>query len=721
MKQYEHLQVDRDARGVVKVAFDLRNRPVNVFEEQFFLELTDVIEELERDRTVRLVVFRSAKESGFLAGADVHQIRKLVDAEQAQAVLQAGQDLFQRVENLAVPTMAVIHGNCLGGGLEFALACSYRIARNDSSTRLGLPETQLGLLPAWGGTQRLPRQVGLQTALQMILTGTPLSADKAKRSGLVDEVAAPESFEADVAAFADRLLAGRRPAPASRGWFAGLRDRTALGRALVLKLARRGIARHARHYPALPAVLRTIDTGCREGMTSGLAREREEFARLVFTPTSRNLVELFLQRERARASRTWVSSDDDGRAIKTLAVLGAGTMGAGIAQLAATKGYRVILKDLDESAVQRGMQQIEALTRKGVEKGALQSSDAEAAIAAVTATTEQGPLQRADLVIEAVVERLDVKQQVFRELDARLPGETVFVSNTSALPISALSAVTQRGDRVAGLHFFNPVHKMPLVEVVRLPETSDATIAALVEVVRALGKTPIVVAEGPGFLVNRILFPYLDEAVRLVVEGQSIAEVDREAKRFGMPMGPLELIDTVGIDIAADVSRNLAAIGFGDSPTPQFLSEMAAQGRLGQKAGQGFYRYRRGRRRRPLLPTAAAHEPAKLPSPQDFQGERISGVQQRLVFSLINAAAGVLHNRIVPEPWMVDLGMVLGTGFAPFRGGPLRLAESWGHDKVVETLEALARLCGPRFRPSPYFTDPCRIANSQTSHRPMNV
>ncbi|MBX3439897.1 MAG: hypothetical protein KF861_20575 [Planctomycetaceae bacterium] len=331
-------------------------------------------------------------------------------------------------------------------------------------------------------------------------------------------------------------------------------------------------------------------------------------------------------------------------------------------------------------------------------------------------------MRRAGLVIEAVVERRDVKQQVFRELDEHLPAETLFVSNTSALPISELAQVTGRADRVGGLHFFNPVHKMPLVEIVRLPQTSDATIAALVDVVRALGKTPIVVAEGPGFLVNRILFPYLDEAVRLVVEGEPVADVDREMKRFGMPMGPLELLDTVGIDIAADVSRNLASIGFGDSPTPQFLEAMVAQGRFGQKSGRGFFDYKNGRRRAwTFPPPEGASATPRVPIPREFNGEELSGLQQRLVFSLINAAGDVMRAQIVTEPWMADLGMVLGTGFAPFRGGPLRLADAWGHAKVVELLESLVELCGSRFQPSPYFTENLTSTGREGSHRPIEV
>ncbi|MHB8864927.1 MAG: 3-hydroxyacyl-CoA dehydrogenase NAD-binding domain-containing protein [Pirellulaceae bacterium] len=703
MSRSEHLRVERDERDIVTVTFDCPDRSVNVFEDNLLRELQVLIQDLESDASARLVVFRSGKESGFFAGADVRRIEQISSAEESESILQLGQRLFQRIELLPVPTVAVIHGICLGGGLEFALACTHRVAQDSLTTRIGLPETQLGLIPGWGGTQRLPRVVGLTAAIRMILEASQLTAVQAQRIGLIDAVLGRATFERDVATFLDGCLGGRNPTP-RRSWLFRLRDGTSVGQKVVLKLAGRKIATQARHYPALRASLRAIEAGLVGGMNAGLAKEREEFCRLLFTPTCRHLLGLSLHRERARKRNTWVADGvATGPPIKSIAVLGAGTMGAGIAQLAATRGYSVVMKDVDESSVSQGMGRIEELTRQAVKKEVLMASDAEKTLRAITPTTEIEPLEHVDLVIEAIVERMDVKQQVFRELDRHLATPALLTSNTSALPISQLAAVTRRADRVAGLHFFNPVHKMPLVEIVRTRHTSDQTIASLVDVVRRLGKTPLVVAEGPGFLVNRILFPYLDEAMRMVHEGLSVDQIDREAKRFGLPMGPLELLDSVGLDVALDVAQTLVPLRLDESPVLDLLTDMVSAGNKGRKTERGFYKYRHGRRGKPVKRLSVPSSATTLPPPRDIAGERVSGIQQRLVFSLINAAANCLRDGIVTEPWMVDLAMVLGTGFAPFRGGPLKLVETWGKEQVVDILQQLSDRCGSRFLPSDYF------------------
>ena len=701
MNHFEQLHVEWDARHVVTVTFDAAHRPVNVFDESLLRELGQVVDDLEVDGATRLVVFRSAKPSGFLAGADVHLIQEIASTEDVDRLCQWGHTLFARIEALAMPTLAVIHGACLGGGLEFALACTYRVARDDAFTRLGLPETQLGLLPGWGGTQRLPAVVGVTAAARMILEGTRLTARQAEQVGLVSAAWAPAAFEDSVAQFITDRLEGHVLKPHPRSWLVRLRDNTSLGRRLVLWWTHRQVAGKALHYPALPAALRAIEAGIMQGRGAGLAKEREEFARVLFTPACRNLLDLFGQGERARNRTTWVPDHvEHNPPIKSIAVLGAGTMGAGIAQLAATQGYSVTLMDIDAATVQQGLQKIEQLTQQAVKKGALGASEAERALASIQTATRIDALPSVDLVIEAVVERIGVKRQVFHDLDAQLPMNVLFASNTSALPIHEMAAETHREDRVAGLHFFNPVHKMPLVEIVRTAHTSDDTIAALVQVVRRLGKTPLVVAEGPGFLVNRILFPYLDEAVRMVCEGLPADEIDREAKRFGLPMGPLELLDTVGLDVAVDVARTLSHLSHEASPTMQRLAEMVAADDKGQKTGRGFYTYPQGHRDEPAARGTAVSTDTTMPPTRVFAGESLSGIQQRLVFTLIHAAVDCLHEGVVSEPWMVDLGMVLGTGFPPFRGGPLRLRDSWGHDAVHDTLEQLSQQCGVRFAPT---------------------
>lgn len=694
MSTWQHLRVERDPRGVVTVTIDVVGRSVNVLDDNLLLELASLAEQLHRDQSVRLVVFRSAKPNGFLAGADLQHIRRIANADEAEAMLAMGRDLFARIEKLPAPTIAVIHGPCLGGGLEFALACTYRVAGGDAATRIGAPETQLGLIPGWGGTQRLPRVVALAEAVRMILDGSRLTANEAREVGLVDAVFSPAAFDDELAAFINDCLEGRRPK----------RVTPSIDQRQVLQEARQRIVEKERHYPALKAALDAIESGVEEGMEAGLLAERTEFCRVLFNPLCRNLLEIFHWKERARKRSTWVADDvAKGPPIKTVAVLGAGTMGAGIAQAAAAQGCSVWLMDLAEDLVQQGLRKIKTVTQQSVRKHLLTQAEGERLLASITPTTKMQAIANADLVIEAVVECLDVKRQVFSELDKILPENALLASNTSALAISTLAAATGRRDRIAGLHFFNPVHKMPLVEIVRCPEASNQTIASLVDFSRQLGKVPIVVAEGPGFLVNRVLCPYLDEAVRLLEEGVPAERVDLEAKQFGLPMGPFELLDLIGLDVMADIGQTLAPLSREESPTIRTLTGMVARGLKGRKSGAGFYTYTTDRGSASSQTMTAVRDDAKLPEPRDFAGETLSGIQQRLSMSMVNAAADCVHAGIVAEPWMADLGMVLGIGFPSFRGGPMTLIDHWGRDRVVESLRELSKLCGPRFRPSEYF------------------
>jgi 3-hydroxyacyl-CoA dehydrogenase/enoyl-CoA hydratase/3-hydroxybutyryl-CoA epimerase len=693
----QHLRLDFDPRGIATVTLDVKGSPLNIFNDEVFRDLSRAIDQLERDRP-RAVVFRSGKPSGFMAGADVHRIRNIESETEVRAVTAAGHDLFRRIERLPCPTVAVIHGPCLGGGLEFALACRHRVARDDAQTKIGLPEVLLGLIPGWGGTQRLPRRVGLRQGLRMILEGATLSASKAVKVGLVDVAIHPDTFEAGVNRFIEERLAGRSVRKPTRGLLGTALEGTRLGRAIVFRSARKRIARRGRDYPALPAALRAVETGYQRPGDAGFAAERDEFARVVFTPAARNLIELFLQRERARKPATWVPSKNRPAPVRQVAVLGAGVMGAGIAQLVALSGLPVVLKDINDEIVASGMKKIEALTSEGVSKGALTRAEAEAAVRNITPTSQWEPLVGADLVIEAVVEREDVKRSVFQELGERLKHGPVLASNTSALSVTRLAAAVAHPGRVAGVHFFNPVHRMQLVEVVRAPSTDDDTTAALVEFVRKLGKVPVVVADSPGFLVNRVLFPYIDEAVRLLLEGTPGAEIDRAAVRFGMPMGPLELVDQVGLDIAADVSRTFGPFRGGDlGPVPARFGEMVRDGALGKKSGRGFYEYRNERRGKP---TRWATPSGTRITPRAPETDGLTELQKRLIYPMINEAAKCLEAGTVHEAWVVDLAMVLGTGFAPFRGGPLRTADALGLPTVVRELDIFRTTHGARFEPA---------------------
>lgn len=689
------LRLEHDlAREELTVWFDHPGKPVNVLDEATLRDLHAVLDYCRQSPGLRLVVFRTAKKGCFLAGADLAQLEQITSSEELEQVLRAGQELFHELSRLPMPTVAVIEGTCLGGGLEFALACHYRVATLEAATRLGLPETQLGLIPGWGGTQRLPRLVGVPRALEIILEGKRLNAAQAARWGLVDAVWTPAELAPRLGEFLRQCREGVPQPTPRQSLLKTWRDHSRWVGRLMIWWARRHVTRRAPQYPALPAALAAIETGLVHGLERGLQEERRQFLRVVSTPASKNLRRLFFLREKARKAATWASVTAD--LPRTVAVIGAGTMGAGIAQALSVSGLRVIVKEVTAQLLEAGLARIDGLFRDAVRAGVLTEDEARSRRSAIVGTTDWAPLAEADLAIEAVVERLPVKQEVFRELDRQLPPQAVLVSNTSALPIRELAAVTHRPEQVAGLHFFNPVHKMPLVEIVRSPGTGERTLALLVGLVRHLGKAPLVVAEQPGFLVNRILFPYLDEAVRLVCEGARVEDVDRAAVRFGMPMGPLELLDYVGLDVAADVARTLSGLTDEASPTPAQLETLCQAGALGKKAGRGFYTYRRGRK---LRPTFQGRGQPSLPPPLIVGMEELSGLQQRLVFILLNEAVRCLSQDVVAEEWMVDLGLVLGSGYAPFRGGPIQTLRGWGAARCVEALERLEQQCGRRFAP----------------------
>jgi 3-hydroxyacyl-CoA dehydrogenase/enoyl-CoA hydratase/3-hydroxybutyryl-CoA epimerase len=696
-----HLRWERDSRGVELVTVDVAESAVNIFTEGLMQELAELVQRWEH-QVPRAVVFRSGKESGFLAGADVKQIQRLQTTEEVEGVLRAGQELFSRVERLACPVIAAIHGPCLGGGLEFALACHYRIARDDAATRLGLPEVQLGLIPGWGGTQRLPRVVGCRRAVGMILEGSSLSARKAWEAGLVDALAEPQAWDEAVQSFVTERLSGRPLERRRHRLMARLLDGTWLGRRLILQQARRQLGVKLKHYPALGAALQAIEAGLQGSWRDGFAAERREFAKVVFTPQCRRLLELFFAREKARKAATWINTPTPARAFKKVVVVGGGVMGSGIAQLLAIHGLNVVVKEVEPQQAEAAHKRIEELLRTAVNREVLRPADATAAWQRLAVTADWEPLRGADLAIEAVVEREQIKREVFTHLAQLLAPDAVLASNTSALSITRLAEGVAHPQRIAGLHFFNPVHKMPLVEIVRTAHTDAATIAALVALVRQVGKVPVVVADSPGFLVNRILFPYLDEAVRLLLEGTPATTIDQAAVDFGMPMGPLELLDQIGIDIAADVSRTFAALAVEPSPTPEHFAAMVADGALGKKSGRGFYLYQAGKKKGV---TRWGQSPTAYPLPSKdveivAEDNSLSELQQRLIYPMINEAVRCLENAVAPEAWVVDLATVLGTGFAPFRGGPLHTADALGIPRVVRELDILQRCYGPRFAPA---------------------
>lgn len=691
--------------GIAFLWLDVEGRPFNVFSRHVLAEMEEAIAKVDRDTSIKLLAFLGRKESGFLAGADIQEFTTIHTPEQATAMSEAGQRLMNKVAAVRVPTVAVIHGPCLGGGLEFALACDYRITIDKHSTQLGLPEIELGLVPGWGGTQRLPRVIGLERSLAVILQRRRLNAREAAGWELADSV--QDSQEAAIHYIRQTLLTrsdlGKRPKKGMPllGWRQKLLESTPMGRMLIFRTAEKLLkAKTPEDMPAPAEALDCIRVGLTQGMDAGLKREREAIGRLATTKASRNLVTIFFLMMNAKKSEK--GEEDGERPCKKVGVVGAGTMGAGIAQLALIKGYDVIVQEVNDGALAAGMKKIEDLLNKAAERRVLSTEEARKKIASLGRTTKWEGFETVDLVIEAAIEDLEKKRALFRTLDERCRPDAVLATNTSSLSVKQMQEGLKHPERVAGLHFFNPVHKMPLVEVVRAPGTDEHVASFLVRFAASVGKTPVVCGDSAGFIVNRILTPYLNEAGVLLGEGLPVEAIDRTMKKFGMPMGPLELLDQVGLDVAAHVSKSVAPL-FGERMKPHAaLPRMGELGYLGQKAGKGFYVY--GGKKKKVNTEALAKLAGELgmkSADADVSPERVREARERMVCLMVNEAAMCLEEGLAERADVIDLAMVFGTGWAPHRGGPLRYADDRGAGEIVKVLEQLARKHGPRFEPCP--------------------
>ena len=704
------LETRRD--GLAFLIFDRPHDKVNLLSAPLVAVLEILVDQAAHDKNVRALVVVSAKPGSFIAGADVNEIRALRSIQDAEAASRKGHRLFDAIEGLPFPVVAAINGTCLGGGTELILACHFRIAADDPRVEIGLPEVRLGIIPGWGGTQRLPRLVGITPALDLILTGRSLDARRASKIGLVDEIAPPEYLlDAAERLAVDAAEGRRRPRRPGGGESPVARlNPVRLGRvALSAQIARRTLRRRVNetHYPAPYRALEAVVYGLRHGMEAGLRQEAELLGPLAAGRTSKNLVSVFLMQREARRDPGVEDPAVRPREVRAAAVIGAGVMGGGIAQTLARSGVPVRLKDIELGALARGMRAAHDLYRAEIRKGRISRRESEQKLALIQPTLEYTGLRRCDVVIEAVVESLAVKHQVLREVEAVAHEGFIFATNTSSLPIDAIAGPARHPEDVVGLHFFNPVHKMPLVEVIRGPRTSPEAVATAVALAKRIGKTPIVVGDAPGFLVNRILMTYLGEALLMVEEGGMIDEIDRVMLDFGMPMGPLALLDQIGIDVANHVAGVLSEEFRDRAPRSTALQILKDKGWLGRKSGRGFYIYpggaedggggsrgRRGPEGRPRVANEAAYE---LISPRPRQPIDPGPTETRLVLPMINEAARCLEAGIVARPARVDLAMVLGTGFPPFRGGLLRHADGLGLMAVVQGLEALAGRHGPRF------------------------
>ena len=690
---------------VMIIWIDVPGAPVNTLTPGMVGEFETLFGEIEQDRDIKGVVIASAKPAGFIAGADVEQFATFKSAHEASQVSALGQELLNRMEKLPAPTVAAIHGACLGGGLEAALACRYRVATNDSSTVLALPEVQLGVIPGMGGTQRLPQLVGLQAALDMILAGRNIRAVKALKMGLVDEVVHP-SILIDIAVDRARGLAEGRTKPNRRSPSASdiLLAGNPIGRSVVFRKARESVLEKTHgHYPAPLAALEAIRAGYDRGFKSGLNMEAKLFGELAVSEVSRQLVYLFFARNATRKDPGVSGTAPPPREVRKLGILGAGFMGAGIASVAIQEGTLVRLKDTDHKRVAAGLRAVREVLKERLVRKQISRLQYEDLLVMVGGTTDYSGFASADIVIEAVFEDLAVKQTVLREAEAMLDPDAVYASNTSTIPIGRIAEAAEHPERVLGMHFFSPVHKMPLLEVVVTPRTTPEATVTAVAYGKAVGKTVIVVNDGPGFYTTRILSAYMNEAGRLLDEGASIESVDKALVEFGFPVGPITLLDEVGIDIGGHVGRTMAE-AFGARMAPSdAMRKVVEAGRTGRKGKSGFYKYdekgEKGAADESVYAIIGKEHRAEIPA---------SEITERCVFAMVNEAVLCLEEGILRSARDGDIGAVFGLGFPPFRGGPFRYIDTVGADTIVTKLEDLHSRFSSRFSPARLLVEHAR-------------
>lgn len=643
-----HLSLTFENR-VAHLVFDREGSRANLFDRATLEELASAIDTLQRAVSIQGLLIRSAKPSIFIAGADLNQLANASDSE-LRELIESGQRTFNRIADLPMPTVCAIHGACAGGGFELALACDWRIASDAPATRVGLPETQLGILPAWGGSTRLPQLLGLPDALPLILSGKLLNAKGARRKGLVDAAVPVENLVDHALTF---LARGKREAKSHPL----LHNAAAVS--VIRHQARKDLHKKTRGlYPGPDAALEVACTAVGAPREHSLENERDAILRLAKRPETKQLIRLFFLQEHARKHRHTTAEP---RKIGRVGVIGAGIMGSGIAYWVASRRHPVTLLDIADEALARGLKSIRKLAAQAADKHVVRRIEADRSVDRIHAATGPVPLGNCDLIIEAAVEELEIKKKIFADLARRARPDAVLATNTSALPVRELAASVPDPGRLLGLHFFNPVHRMKLVEVVRTDHTSDESLATAVAFVRSLGKLPVVVRDSPGFLVNRILLPYLVEAANLFDQGGDPEEIDAAMLDFGMPMGPLRLLDEVGLDVARHVATTLAE-AFPDRMTiPDIVGKLLDSGHTGRKGGRGFYLYGKGSlspsEKALQLRTGTRPAPAKL-------AERLAGLMSK-------EARMCLDEGIAETGDEIDLAMVLGTGYAPFRGGPL--------------------------------------------------
>ncbi len=644
--------------GICFLTFDRPESGANIFDAATMRDLSAQIDEIEKDTSLRGLIIASAKKSIFIAGADLKTLLRQAQTGEMREFIAEGQRVFNRIAALNIPTCAVIHGACAGGGYEITLACDYRVASDDPATRIGLPETTLGLVPAWGGATRLPRLIGPDKAAEVILKGKLYSAAEALQLGMVDEVVSRDQL---IDAAQKKIGQGKRKED----------EQGAAGETSQEVHTKAG----GNEAPA--RALGLITTGLNNSVETSLGMEVDAIVDLGQTEATQNLIRNFFLADKYKKGTSKTSSEK----IAHAAVVGAGVMGSGIAQWLSARGVTVILRDVSRELLDRGLANVEKTYNDAVKRGLMSDAKAKEGRARIICSTADVEMRDIQIVIEAASEKIEIKKQIFHELSGKAPN-AILATNTSALSIDALAMESGSPARVVGLHFFNPVSRMKLIEVVVGKNTSEETRERSLAFARQIGKLPVLVNDSPGFLVNRVLFPYLLDAAELFEAGVDTAKIDNAMTEWGMPMGPLRLIDEIGVDVTIDIAATLEKAFGRRNQAAKVLHRLREDKMLGRKTGAGFYKYEG----KSQTPNEALREVAKS------GGAAGDGdLANRLVFLMVNEAARCVEEKVVNSPEDADYGMILGTGFAPHRGGPLRFAEHYGLKNVVDEMERLSK------------------------------
>jgi 3-hydroxyacyl-CoA dehydrogenase/enoyl-CoA hydratase/3-hydroxybutyryl-CoA epimerase len=692
-----------DNEGIANLIFDLPAQKVNKFNAPVMQELEQVLDIATQNKEIKIMTIRSGKEDIFIAGADLHSFEPIFkDPSSGGVIISTGHRVFDKLQNLPFPTVALIDGACLGGGTELALACTYRVVSDNPKTQMGLPEVTLGIIPGWGGTQRMPRLVGLIEGLSMVLGGKPVGAVKAYKMKLADAIFAQAFFEDGMRLFLkeclnpegkNKILKRRK----NNGWRSWLFEGNSLGRAFVYKKAEKDVLKRTKgHYPAPLTALNLIKETYKLPLTEGLKKEEKTFVDNLAKDFSiaPNLIHLFFVNE-ALKKDIGVSGDVKPLKISSVGVLGSGTMGCGIAWLFSNKDIPVRLKDIDWQALSKGIGAIASIYEKGVKEKKVKVSDASLKFHHITGTIDYTGFKDLDLVIEAAVENLELKHKIFKELEAVISPDAIIASNTSSLRISDMGSVLKHPERFVGMHFFNPANKMPLVEVVASEKTSPQAIVTAVDVCKKLGKTPIVVKDCPGFLVNRVFLTGANEVIRMYQEGVNQERLNKMMLDFGMPMAPFVLADEVGNDVGYKVSKIFEEAYGSRMEMPKLLQFMYEKQLYGKKNGKGFYLYD-GKK------TSVNPEVERLRKSLTEKEISVSDkdMRNRIFLLMINEASRCLDEKVVANAASLDMAMIMGIGFPPFRGGLLKYADDLSINYVVNKLNHLKDLYGERFTPS---------------------